>query len=250
MCKSLLIKIAFTALFSLVGWTSLAQKKALQITQEWADTAVQVDGDVSEWDLKHYHAAAGLHFNLRNDESHIYFALKSANAEVMNKIMMGGISFSANLESDKKNPPKILFPILDRTPGKPGAQTKINSREEQQQYLLSRIRDVRVFGFREIPDGAISLQNNYGIKAAAGFDAEGNYTQEIAIPIKLLNIENPSDPLTYQVRLNGITQRNNNARPSVSSGMYGRPVYTPSLPKALAATEFYIKSQLATKNQL
>jgi len=239
-------------LFVLLLSTSIfAQRKAIEIQNKW--TTITADGDLGDWQdsLSMFHSDSKLFYALANDEDHIYLALQSKNPELLSKIMIGGITFSVNTEVEKKNPPRVTFPILDRTPGKPKSSREVLSKEEIQDQTLERIKDIRVFGFKEIIDGPISLQNNYGIRAAAGFDSRNNFVQEIAIPIRLLNIVNRNEEITYKIRINGIGERPNTARSSYPMSPYGNPYGNPyptqQIPKQLLPTEFQIKSKLASQ---
>ena len=125
-----------------------------------------------------------------------------------------------------------------------------------QEQILSRIRDIKVSGFKEIIDGGISLQNTYGIRAAAAFDKSHNLITEIAIPLALLDLDiNRNEPVTYLIRINGLqgqagrAQTGSNAMRQPRGTMYGNqfPPRNNPMHRLLSATEFYIKSSLTKK---
>src|SRR5690606_25620030 len=138
-----------------------------------------------------------------NDDQNIYLALQSASSEDLTKIFAGGISFSANIEGKKKDHPTVTFPLPHRVTGGSRNPRERPGLEEMQKQVLSRIRDIKVSGFKDIIVVCISLQNNYGIKAAAAFYNNNNLISEIAIPLALLDLDIIlTVPVTYKSRIN------------------------------------------------
>jgi len=254
--KSILL-IAGIALVNLSP--AFSQKKAEMINTKWANNPVVADGLLSDWpdSLTLFNEATNLYYSLANDDKNVYLALRSASRQDLTKILAGGISFSANIEGKKKDPPTVIFPVLDRTPGKNRNSKEQPDEDERQKQILSRIKDIKVTGFKEIIDGGISLQNTYGIRAAASFDSNNNLIQEITIPLSLLNLSTANaEEVTYSIKVNGlpgsaaaINQRQTSQRQQPMGGMYGSqfPPRNSSMSKLLTGTEFYIKSRLATK---
>jgi hypothetical protein len=72
---------------------------------------------------------------------------------------------------------------------------------------LSNIKEIKLIGFAatDIPDSVISIYNEYGVKAAVDYDAKGNLTCEIAIPLKYLHLatDGPKE-FAYNIKLNGL----------------------------------------------
>ena len=257
------------SLLMLSSLSALSQKKAELISSKWADKPIQVDGLLDDWSdsLSLYNETTRLHFDLSNDNENIYLALKNSSKEGLTKILARGISFSANIQSSKKQAPTVTFPVLDRTPGKKRVEAEEPEPEEIQKRILDRIKEIKVEGFKEIIDGGISLYNTYGIKAVAAFDSNGNLVQEIAIPIRLLGVDpNSSEPIVYGIKINGFqgpaaTQRRDmnemdNMYGGRYNGRYGRnyngmyggmPGRSYPSGKVQTSTEFFIKSILAVK---
>jgi len=250
-----------------------SQKKAELITSLWADKLILIDGHLNDWNdsLTLYNDATKLYYNIANDDENIYLAIKNGSQQSLTRILARGISFTANIEGNKKIPTMITFPVLDRTPGKKLNETERPEPEEMQKRILERIKEIRVDGFKEIVDGGISLYNTYGIKAAAAFDSKNNLIQEIVIPIRLLGIEpGRTEPITYGIRINGFQGpsaaqqrdmnafddmygggfggRNNGRYGRDFDGMYGRmPSRNFPTARIVTSTEFFIKSALAVK---
>jgi hypothetical protein len=237
---------------------AFSQKKAEMINTRWANNPIVADGSLSDWpdSLSLFNEATNLYYSLANDDKNVYLAIRSASKQDLTKILAGGISFSANIEGKKKDPATVIFPVLDRTPGKSKNTKEQPEIEEMQKQILSRIKDIKVAGFKEIIDGGISLQNTYGIRAAASFDKNNNLIQEIIIPLSLLNLSTTSAAeVTYSIRVNGLQgasvgmNQRQTAQRQPMGGMYGGqfPPRNSAMNKLLTSTEFYIRSRLATK---
>ncbi|MEJ7693376.1 hypothetical protein [Daejeonella sp.] len=253
--KSIILVIG-VALFNLSG--AFSQKKAEMINTRWANSPIVADGSLSDWpdSLSLFNEATNLYYSLANDDKNVYLAIRSASKQDLTKILAGGISFSANIEGKKKDPATVIFPIIDRTPGKSRNTKEQPEPEEMQKQILSRIKDIKVTGFKEIIDGGISLQNTYGIRAAASFDKNNNLIQEIIIPLSLLNLSTANaGEVTYSIKVNGLKvpsvgmDQRQTAQRQPMGGMNGGqfPPRNSAMNKLLTSTEFYIKSRLATK---
>lgn len=262
----------FISIFLISSLPALSQKKAELITTKWAGKPMLVDGILDDWkdSLDLYNEETKLYYKLSNDEENIYLVIKNGSKEGLTKILARGISFSANIESNKKNPASVTFPVLDRTPGKKQNASEDPEPKEIQERILSKIKEIRVEGFKEIIDGGISLYNTYGIKAAASFDSKDNLVQEIAIPLRLLGIEpGRTEPITYGIRINGFQgpattqqrdmndfddmyggaygRRNNGRYGRNYGGMYGGMPSRNYTGTKQTTAEFFIKSSLAVK---
>jgi hypothetical protein len=69
---------------------------------------------------------------------------------------------------------------------------------------LDAAKEIKVFGFKDVTDSLISIYNEYGIKAGIGYDAQGNYTYELAVPLKLLNLTADGKAIAYNIKVNGM----------------------------------------------
>jgi lipoprotein-anchoring transpeptidase ErfK/SrfK len=274
------MKIKFNLLFILIiiavfvipskAWS---QKKAEIIKTRWAEKSIEVNGILSDWkdSLDLYNADTKLFYSIANDHENIYLAVKNSSEDNLTKILARGISFTVNFENTKKVAPTVTFPVLDRTPGKKQVETEQPEAKEIQRRIISKIKEIKVEGFKELVDGGISLYNTYGIKAVLSLDEKNDMIQEIAIPLRLLGIESGSTELiTYRIRINGfqgsasIQQRDMNDYDDLYGGTYGDRFNRRSgrnyngmyggMPRrnylstnTTNSTEFFIKSALAAK---
>ena len=71
--------------------------------------------------------------------------------------------------------------------------------------VINSSKEIKLFGFKDIQDSLISIYNEYGIKAALGYDAKGSFTYELALPLKALGLTPASaKEIAYNVKVNGL----------------------------------------------
>ena len=148
--------------------------------------------------------------------------------------MLGGISLTVN-PSGKKNDKegfKVIYPVVARrrpggAPGG-GATTGVRiqggpggggfgrfqdmspmQRDSMQRAIartqLVGAKEIKVFGFKDIPDSLISIYNEYSIKTIASISDEGVFMYELSIPLELLEMsaDKPKE-FSYNIKLNGL----------------------------------------------
>lgn len=267
--RTLILPFAISSLFCASFFHSentMAQKKKEELfSNQWAVNAKEIDGKLNDWgdSLTYYNEATHFSYSIVNDDKMLYVAIKSSNHADFSRIFAGGISFMINTEGKKKPGPTIIFPVAERQHSRPQASRptpggdETDIRQEMQQKMLERVKSIGVSGFKEILDGQISLYNTYGIKAAAAFTANNDLVVELALPIRLLDIQADSpNILAYNIKINGLVNpmaRNNQYTPSMGGAM-GRPpaMGTGRFPnidrnKVFTSTDFWLRSSLAQK---
>ena len=178
-----------------------------QINSRWATTSQKIDGQLNDWadSLNFRNAETGFSFSIRNNTQTLFIALKSEDSQNLNMIFSRGISFSFNTDGKKKPGPTIVFPVIERSGQTKAAKTPTAERvKEQQKNLLSNIQRINVYGFPDIRDGSVSLQNTYGLAAAGSFDADNKLVIEIAVPLQLLDITTDHQPIACLFEINGV----------------------------------------------
>lgn len=243
-------------LFALAGNVN-AQKKGEVRQNDYLQNDINVDGKLTEWtdSLKNFDARAKMHYVVGNNDSVLYLAVKTSDPLSIRKILIHGFSFMVNKETRKKVAPAVIFPYVDRTnfganrPRPTGTPVKMN------QQVLAQAKGVVTSGFKDIIDGNVSLQNEYGIKAASTIDDKNVFRYELAIPLNQLELGKDSkNILTYSFRINGIErtviQRGIGSRlGSYGYGPYGSyPYGSDTYARTISeAVEFREKYTLATK---
>jgi hypothetical protein len=67
------------------------------------------------------------------------------------------------------------------------------------------MKELSITGVKDITDTLVSIYNTYGIKTAINFDTKGNLFYELAVPLKLLELDAAkSAELAYNLKLNGM----------------------------------------------
>jgi hypothetical protein len=253
---------AFILLLLSVSNHSQAQSKSNDIViNQWVEKPLSIDGKLSDWgdSLKYFDEHTQFSFDIRNNQTTLYLAIKSNNKQNLSRILSRGVSFSVNAEGKKKNGPTIIFPVIDRLGTTNKSATEKGAPQDQikekQQQVISKITKMNVVGFADIIDGAVSLNNNYGLSASANFDGQDNFIIELAVPFSLLNISTAQRNIACLLQINGIKQPRSSYDPNRNArgGMYGNPSRDygydrrPPVNKQNLISGFWIKSTLATK---
>jgi hypothetical protein len=211
--------ILFNVLLLFTGFKIFAQShlKNVQATSVWAPANVKIDGKVNEWEdnFQAYNKSTRLFYTLSNNEKYLYLAITSTDAQNNTKIAAGGITLTINTEGKKRDKDAfiITYPVIStsgRGRGRGGRRQQSSENDTaatnaaHRQFIESS-KEIKVFGFKDVDDTLISIYNEYGIKAAIGYDTLGNYNYELAIPLKLLGLspDNTSE-IAYNVKVNGL----------------------------------------------
>jgi hypothetical protein len=216
-------RLLFAVLLILTGLKIFAQShlKDVQATSVWAPANVKIDGSISEWEdsFQAYNKSTKLFYTLSNNEKYLYLAITSTDAANNNKIVAGGITLTINTAGKKKDKGaySLTFPVISRTSrgqrgrgGRFGARSQTNEADTAianaaHRQLISASKEIKVLGFKDVDDTLISIYNEYGIKAAIGYDTLGNYAYELAVPLKLLGISPDNTPeIAYNIKVNGL----------------------------------------------
>ena len=233
-------KIALNTFCFMVSSLTVTQAQKLNDIQDvsvWA-SAVKVDGKHNEWEnkFKAMNKSTNLTYTLANDAKNLYLAIQSKDATNNSKILLGGISLTVN-PSGKKNDKegfKVIYPVVARRRpgGAPGAgggattgvriqggpggggfgrfQDMSPMQRDSMQRAIARTqlvgaKEIKVFGFKDIPDSLISIYNEYSIKTIASISDEGVFMYELSIPLELLEMsaDKPKE-FSYNIKLNGL----------------------------------------------
>lgn len=234
-----------------------AQRKAVQENGlTWAD-AVVVDGDLADWGdtLLNEYASQGLQYQIKNDGTHVYVAMRVQDMDRQMQVLSQGFSFMVNTEGRKRPGPTVVYPIADRLSFRSIMSADNEDRpDDMRKGGLQAIRAIYVLRFDDILDGQISLDNQYGIQAEALIDSTDALCFEAKIPLRRLGISiDQNQRLAFNVKINGMIapRGNTNTRPMGRGGYYGYPYSyggygrnTPARPREEPGT--WLLSTLAT----
>ena len=193
--------------------------------------AVKIDGAIDEWNpnLLAYNHATEIFYCLANDDNNIYLLVNASKPEIINKILLGGITLTIDPSAGKNDKGvAITFPTYYKNE-RPSINLKnmprINKdtltyraqadsfRRASNQELTNKSKLIEVERIKGIGDSLISIYNDQQIRAAALFDSKFTYHSELAVPIKYLNL-NQSGTFSYHIKLNGATANNARIQPS------------------------------------
>lgn len=233
-------KIALITICFITSSLTVTQAQKLNDVQDvsvWA-SGVKVDGKHNEWEnkFKAMNKSTNLTYTLANDAKNLYLAIQSKDVTNNSKILLGGISLTVN-PSGKKNDKegfKVIYPVVARRRpgGAPGAgggattgvrvqggpggggfgrfQDMSPMQRDSMQRAIARTqlggaKEIKVFGFKDIPDSLISIYNEYSIKTIASISDEGVFMYELSIPLELLEMsaDKPKE-FSYNIKLNGL----------------------------------------------
>ncbi len=197
-----------------------------------------------ENNFKATNKSTNLTYTLANDAKNLYLAIQSKDVTNNNKILLGGISLTVN-PSGKKNDKegfKVIYPVINRqrgfgggsnrsvtvsspsgggsastvvrVQGGPGGFSRFQDMSPMQRDSMQRAiartqlggaKEIKVFGFKDIPDSLISIYNEYSIKTIASISDEGVFMYELSIPLELLEMsaDKPKE-FSYNIKLNGL----------------------------------------------
>lgn len=188
-------------------FNAFAQKDKGVIQNSWA-AAHQTDGELNEWSeaIWQFHKNSQISYALANNDSTLFIAIKTADKTQLRQLFADGIRLYFNAMGKKKAQQGLHFLQMrgmGRMNGTP--QTQQKDAFQALRAAVANIREIRVSGFDQILDGPIALQNDYGIRAAAALNAQGELSLEYSLPMKLLQIDaSKSDIFATQISLNGL----------------------------------------------
>lgn len=206
-----------TSLLLILNCTIAAFSQKLPVKQEisvYAPTSVKIDGKITEWgNLQAYNPATEISYTMANDNDKLYLACSATEAEVIQKIQLGGITLSIS-PVDKKSviePVAITYPIVpwvnsqinyDIRPPAPLDQSTVSLINNK---ISGHLKEIKISGVKEFPDGSISVYNDKGIIGGHYISSNKVYTYELSFPLSLIrSLINDKDTFNYKVQVNGM----------------------------------------------
>jgi len=159
-------------------------------------TNINVDGDLKEWgdSLCYYNDEKKLNYALANDKDYLYAAIRVSDRLDKMKVLNAGITLTIDPKGKKKDSFALTFPLA--APGekpefpKPkddnGEITQAD-RDELMRERITKLRYIKVVGFKDIEGEMVTTSNTYGIKTAINYDANGDLVYEAAIPLSFFH---------------------------------------------------------------
>ncbi|MES2428446.1 MAG: hypothetical protein V4560_15810 [Bacteroidota bacterium] len=218
--------------------TSPKKLPTIQEGNTRAPANVKIDGKLTEWNdsFQAYNKVTHLYYTVANDDKNLYLIIKTSDATTNAKITAGGITLAINTEGKKKDKDvySLTYPIIPRNTGRPaggnfntvgggggvrtmsvmiggpgggqrGSAPDSAMIKAAHERTVNAAKEIKVSGFKDITDSLIAIYNEYDIKATIGYDKEGSFVYELAVPLKLLSMAADSkNEIAYNIKLNGL----------------------------------------------
>src|ERR1700761_109350 len=214
-----------------ISTTTFAQDKASTSKLQPPPSNITIDGDLKEWgdSLRYYNQEKQLNYALANDQDNLYMAIRINDRSEQIRVLKAGLTLSIDTRGKKKETFSITFPIGDQSQNTTELQgndlqgnTNITQqdRDDMKEARLTKLREIRVSGFKDIEGETITTSNTYGIKTAIDYDENGNLVYEAAIPLKFFHVDDLSkSEWAFNFKINGIVKHGQTAENGEHDGM-------------------------------
>jgi len=223
-----------------------------------APTNIKIDGKANEWGDKFqaYNKATDMYYTLSNDDENLYLAIRVEKTYVLENIMNKGLRFIINHSASKKeeSPAVVTYPVLtlaDRVSIHKIIDARFNddpmnppdhSINALNSLFQSKAKFIRIEGIGEITEKEIPIYNAKDIRVAAAYNEPLTYFCELAIPLKLLYLNNISaSPFNYHIIFN---YQDKGSRPPAPPSTPGALIMPPA-PVYVGTTDFWGEYTLA-----
>lgn len=168
-----------------------------------------------------------LYYTISNDDNNLYLSAYTTDKLTIQKIVRWGLALAVDRgKKIGRGSPSISFPIPDhdnnfmiiRTFG-----SEVASKASYNAKMAKICKFIAVNNLTGINDPTISVYNSDGIKALASFNDKLEYTYELTVPLKYLNID-VKDKIRfhYDIKLNGGDSDARPGAPAAPKPMDGR----------------------------
>lgn len=182
---------------------------------------VIVDGDLKDWgdSLRYYNEEKKLYYTLANDQENLYLAVRFNDRTEQERVVRAGLTLGINTKGKKKDVYSITFPVADAS-SMEDMKSRMSEmqdqmangpgpadREEMRRARLTKLRNIKVTGFKDVENEIITTSNTYGFKTALDYDADGNLVYEAAIPLKFFDANDiAKSEWAFDIKINGLTR--------------------------------------------
>ncbi|WP_211166226.1 hypothetical protein [Mucilaginibacter robiniae] len=183
-----------------------------------------IDGNLKDWgdSLRYYNEDKKLYYTLANDQENLYLAIRFNDRTEQERIVRAGLTLGINTKGKKKDTYSVTFPVADANNAEDmkkrvsEMQDQMDNgpgpadREEMRRARLTKLRNIKVTGFKDVENDMITTSNTYGFKTALDYDADGNLVYEAAIPLKFFDAADlASSEWAFNIKINGVTRPSN-----------------------------------------
>ena len=218
--KALFVPLLYAGLLPLVMSTNtFAQDKAVANKLQPPPPDLVIDGDLKDWgdSLRYYNQDKQLNYALANDQDNLYMAIRINDRSEQIRVLRAGLTLGIDTRGKKKETFTITFPVGDQSPQGiaentmdlqgGGNDVKQQDREELAKAKLTKLREIKVTGFKDVESETMTTSNTYGFKVAIDCDKDGSLVYEAAIPLKFFHADALSkNEWAFNFKINGITR--------------------------------------------
>ena len=220
------------ALQMYVSTPVFAQNKALTNQLQPPPANIVVDGDLKDWgdSLRYYNQDKQLNYSLANDQDNLYMAIRINDHSEQVRVLRAGLTLGIDTRGKKKESFTMTFPVGDQSAQGMAENAmdlqggsndvKQQDREELSKAKLTKLREIKVTGFKDIESETMTTSNTYGFKVAIDYDKDGNLVYEAAIPLKFFHADDLSkNEWAFNFKINGITRPGQDKNSADHEGM-------------------------------
>ena len=204
------------ALATISAYTCIAQTKTMQNTLQAPHDSIKVDGNLQEWgdSLRFFNGENQIHYAISNDKDNLYIAAKITDRSQQIRILHAGLTLGIDTKGKKKSTFAITFPLAQQGDAMSpdiltdtGGDITKEDRDELMQARLTKLREIKVDGFKDVESDMITTSNTYGFQLAIDYDKDGNLVYEAAIPLKFFHADDiTKTEWAFDFKINGITR--------------------------------------------
>lgn len=185
-----------------------------QETGVYAPAGVKIDGNAAEWGntFQAYNKATEISYTLANDKDNLYLICRATEVDVIQKILVGGITLTVSSDDNKTIAPvAITYPIVpfthvqinyDMRPKAPLSDSVVSVVNKK---ISGHLKEIRVSGIKDITDGSVPVYNDLGITTAHHVTNNKEYTSELALPLNFIRpLLSKQGTFNYRLQVNGL----------------------------------------------
>jgi hypothetical protein len=192
----------------LISTLASAQKlPAVQHVSLRASGPVESEGQPGE-NFQAYDKGNHIYYTIANDDTNLYLSAYTPDKLTIQKIVRWGLRLTVSTSvKNAKNAPSISFPVPDvdknysiiRTAG-----SEVASKATYNAKMAAICKLIDIQGLTGLAGPSISVYNSDGVKAKGLFNDQLEYTYELTVPLKYLNLTvNDKSSFWYDIKLNG-----------------------------------------------
>lgn len=203
----------------LLPTTTFAQDKTVANKLQPPPSNIIVDGNLKEWgdSLRYYNQDKQLNYALANDQDNLYMAIRINDRSEQIRVLRAGLTLGIDTRGKKKETFTMTFPVGDQSSQGMAEKAmdlqggnndvKQEDRDDLVKAKLTKLREIKVTGFKDIESETMTTSNTYGFKVAIDYDKDGNLVYEAAIPLKFFHAGDLSkNEWAFNFKINGITR--------------------------------------------